>query len=262
MMSILKSIGYFVFANITARGLGVVKSFWLARILGPSDYGVWVFVLLLTAYAPILSLGVVEALLKKVPFLNGKGDEAAAHEIERSVFTFMLMVSLLFVLSILIVPFFLASGNLRQYIPLTRLMLLAVSLSMLSAFYNFRLQAYSRFGLVSSITTARSVLTILLQIGLSYLMGLTGAVLGYMLSEAVVCAYSVLASRGLPSTLGLRFNLPLYRALITTGLPITIVWWSFMIQTTADRLHVDAWRSSHGILRDWDVHNDGISPAA
>jgi O-antigen/teichoic acid export membrane protein len=240
MMSILTSIGYFVIASIIARGLGFVKSFWLARVLGPSDYGVWVFVLLLTAYAPILTLGTVEALIKKVPFLNGKGDRVAVQATERAVFTFTLLVSLLFVVSTLFVPLVLTSENLRKYVLPTRLMLLAVSLSMLSSFYYFRLQAYNKFGLVSSITTARSVLTIVLQIGLSYRLGLTGAVVGYMLSEVVVCAYSVLASRTLRSRLGLRFSLPLYRALVTTGLPITIVWWTFMIQTTADRL-VSMW---------------------
>jgi O-antigen/teichoic acid export membrane protein len=239
-MSILKSIGYFVFASIGARGLGVLKSFWLARILGPSDYGVWVFMLLLTAYAPILSLGTVEALLKKVPFLIGKGDEPATHEIERGVFTFILMVSLFFVASTLIVPLILTSGNLRRYVLPTRLMLLAVSLSSLTGFYYNRLQAYNKFGLVSSVTAARSVLTVLLQIGLSHFMGLTGAVLGYMICEAIVCAYSVLINRTLGNALGLRFNLPLYKTLIATGLPITIVWWTFTIQTTADRL-VSMW---------------------
>jgi O-antigen/teichoic acid export membrane protein len=192
--------------------------------------------LLLSAYAPIFSLGTVETLLKIVPFLNGDGEREKAKEIEKSVFTFILIVSAFFLVALFAVPLVLVSDSLKQYIMITRLMLLAVSISMLSAFYYYRLEAYKKFSIVSAITSFRSVATLVLQISLGLLLGLTGVVLGYLLSEVLVCACSVFLSRRLPNSLGLRGNSSLYGMLIKTGMPITIIWWTFMIQTTVDRL--------------------------
>jgi O-antigen/teichoic acid export membrane protein len=236
MTAVLMSIGSFVSASIIARGLGFIRSFWLARLLGPSDYGAWIFILLLSAYAPILTLGTVETLRKRVPFFNGKGELEKAQEIEKNVFTFVLLVCLLFAVLTPFIPLILIPRGLGRYGLPTRLMLLAVSLSMLSSFYYYRLEAYSRFGSISAIALARSVLTLSLQIAFGSFMGLTGAVLGYLISEIVICVYSVFAGKKLPTRLGLRIDFPAFRMLVRMGLPITIIWWTFMIQTTVDRL--------------------------
>jgi O-antigen/teichoic acid export membrane protein len=236
MTATIRNILNFLFASIAARAFGVVRSFWLARVLGPSDYGIWVAVLLIAAYAPIFAFGTVETLLKKVPFLKGKGDFEDAQQIEGGVFTFVLMISALLAASAWFVPFVLSPALLGQYVLVVRLMFLSVSLSMLSAFFYFRLQAHSMFRPASAITTVRSVLLLLLQVVLGYAIGLTGAVLGYLLCELVICLYSLVLSKNISSPIKLRFGRRLYWMLIKTGMPITLVWWTFMIQTTVDRI--------------------------
>lgn len=192
--------------------------------------------MLLSAYAPILAFGTVETLLKRVPFLRGKGDIIAATEVEGGVFTFVLLVCAFLAGIALIVPLVLCSEHLRYYVPLTRLMLIALSFSMLSAFFYYRFQAYNQFYFVSKIVAARSVFVLLFQVLLSYMLGVTGAVIGYLLCEAILCAYSIFLNKTLPRIGALIFKLPVYRMLIATGLPITIVWWTYTVQTTVDRL--------------------------
>ena len=115
-------------------------------------------------------------------------------------------------------------------------MLFAVSISMLSSFLLYRLQVYRKFGIVSIITAVRSAVTLALQVGLGLLMGLRGVLLGYLLAEIIVCVSSVSFSLKLPNSLRLRAGSSLYSLLIKTGLPITIIWWCFIIQTTVDRV--------------------------
>jgi O-antigen/teichoic acid export membrane protein len=235
-VSLLSNIGLYALASLVARAAGVVRSFWLAALLGPAVYGDWVFMLLLSAYAPILSLGTVEALLKRVPFFNGRADASSAREIERGAFAFTFIVSATFTALVALVGVTLRSLGLASYVLPTRLMLLAVAISGLSSFSYYRLQAYSAFHSVSLITTVRSVATLVLQLAFAYPWGLTGAVLGYAVAEAVVCAFSFRRTRPLPRLGAPVFSANLFRRLITVGFPISIIWWTFIIQTSIDRI--------------------------
>jgi len=236
MTAILQNVSFFFIANVAARGLGVVKAFWLARILDPGNYGVWVFLLLLSAFVPILSLGTIETLMKKVPFFRGKGDSTSVRETEEAVFSFMLLVAIVVFCAAFPSGSLLKGGPYQRYAVPVQLMFLAVGFSLLSAFFFYRLQSYQRFDLASTITTARSFLVLVCQIPLSYVLGLTGVFLGFLASEVLVFVCSVLLNRNLPTTIALRFRPSLYAGLIRTGLPITIVWWTYMIQTSVDRL--------------------------
>ena len=236
MTILFRDVSLFFLAGVTAKGLGVLKAFWLARILDPAEFGIWVFLLLTTSFAPILSLGTVETLMKKVPFFRGKGDLASAREIEEAVFTFMLIVALALFLAGIPARAFLSEGPYQKYALPAQLMLFATSFSLLSAFLFYRLQSYQRFDLASAVTTARSVLVLVCQIPLGYIMGLTGVFVGFLLSEVLVLGCSVFLNTRLPKIATLRFGFSLYGVLIRTGLPITIVWWTYMIQTSVDRI--------------------------
>jgi len=233
--SLARHLLLFAFATIAARFFGVVKSFWLARILQPADYGVWIFILLISSYAPILSLGTVETLMKRVPFFRGKGDHEAVGTIEGGVFSFTLIVAAIFLAASFLVPLALRGETLRRFALPSRLMLLAVTFSSVSSVYYYRLQARHSFDAVSAIATARSAAVLLFQIALGYLWGLNGAVAGFLISEIVVLGYSLLLNARLHEPIRPRAGARLYGDLIRTGLPITIVWWTYMIQTTVDR---------------------------
>lgn len=240
MTIFLRNVSVFFLANVTARGLGALKTFWLVILLSPGDYGIWIFLLMLTSYAPILTLGTMETLLKKGPFFRGKGDFVSAREIDQGVFSFTLIVTLFFFFAGFGSRFFLSRGPSQRFGLPVQFMLFSLALSLLSAFYYYRLQSYQRFDLASAITTARSILVLACQIPLTYLMGLTGVFVGFLLCEVLVLVCSVLLNIKLPRIIKLQFKLSLYGNLIKTGLPITIVWWTYMIQTSVDRI-VSMW---------------------
>lgn len=236
MTIFLRNVSIFFLASVAARGFGALKTFWLAIILDPGEYGIWIFLLMMTSYAPLLTLGTMETLMKRGPFLRGKGDFASAQEIDQGVFSFTLIVSLFFFFAACGSRFFLSRGLFHRFGLPVQLMLFSLSLSILSAFYYYRLQSYQRFDIASAITTARSILVLVCQIPLAYLLGLTGVFVGFLLCEVLVFGFSVFLNSKLPPVKGLQFKFHLYGNLIRTGLPITIVWWTYMIQTSVDRV--------------------------
>jgi O-antigen/teichoic acid export membrane protein len=236
MKNLARNMILFVAATVAARLFGVVRTFWLARVLNPADYGVWIFILLISAYAPILNLGTLETLVKKVPFFQGKGDTRSIRETEGGAFSFSLFIGALFLVAAALAPLALGGETLHRFVLPAQLMLLSVSFTSVSSFWFFRMQARQGFDMVSAITTGRAAVVLVLQIALSYRFGLVGAVAGYLLSEVVVFGAAFWLDRRTNQPVLPRVGLRLYGNLIRTGLPITIVWWTFMIQTTVDRI--------------------------
>jgi O-antigen/teichoic acid export membrane protein len=236
MSTLLSSIIYLFSATVASKLFGVIKTFWLARVLDPADFGIWTIIFLISTYAPILNLGMGEALLKLVPFFLGKKDDAARRDVEGGVLSFSLILTAFLLPVILLLPRILSVLSLGHYALPAQLMLLAACFSFFSGFFTLRLQAYQRFPSFSAVTTARSIILLILQIGLSYVYGLTGAVLGFLLCEILICAYSFFLNVKMPYPLSIRVSTPLYGNLIRTGFPITIIWWTFIIQTSVDRI--------------------------
>src|SRR5437763_4454570 len=84
-MRIFKNIAYFLLAMLLARSLGFVQTFFVAKALGPADFGVWVTLMLIVSYGPIGCLGAVETLLKEVPYYLGRNDPDHVRKIENGV---------------------------------------------------------------------------------------------------------------------------------------------------------------------------------
>jgi len=70
-----------------AKLIGAFTSFLIPRILDPSNFGIWVILLLIISYAPIFALGTVETLLKQLPRYIGEKNPTGAKMVEDSVFS-------------------------------------------------------------------------------------------------------------------------------------------------------------------------------
>ena len=77
---------YVLVAVVLAKFIGSFTSFFIARYLSPADYGIWISLMLIVSYSPIVCLGTVEALVKQYPYYVGKGDIERAREVEAGVF--------------------------------------------------------------------------------------------------------------------------------------------------------------------------------
>jgi O-antigen/teichoic acid export membrane protein len=65
-------LGQTLLAQVALLGGGIV----VARLLGPTDYGLWSALQLLTIYGAYASLGFLNALNREVPIHRGRGEEA------------------------------------------------------------------------------------------------------------------------------------------------------------------------------------------
>jgi hypothetical protein len=71
---IIRDILSYSASGIVAQALGLIAGFWVARLLGPSDFGVWNAVSLVLVYGAYLELGALSAMGRDLPFYHGQRD--------------------------------------------------------------------------------------------------------------------------------------------------------------------------------------------
>jgi O-antigen/teichoic acid export membrane protein len=76
----------------------------------------------------------------------------------------------------------------------------------------------------------------LLIVPLSWKWGLVGAAWAIFLNEIVVLSYSLYVNVKILGSVRPTFSPTILRRLISVGFPITVIWWTYMLQTTVDRL--------------------------
>lgn len=235
-MSVIKNISYFLAALVFARAVGFLQSFILARALGPESYGVWVTLLLIVTYSPIISLGSVETLVKKVPYFLGRKEMEHLREVESSVMgSLILSASVLVLLAVAaLVALPLTPIKFSRY--LAALWLVTIAISYFSAYFYQRFIAYENFKVNGGLDALRSVLAVVFVGGLGWIWGLKGAVFGFFLSECSICgvaSFLSVRSYGLP---GVTFRKDLMVTAVRIGFPITLLLWVLGLSVSVDRV--------------------------
>ncbi len=235
-MSVLGNISYFFVALAFAKAIGFLQSFVLAKALGPAEFGVWVTLLLIVTYSPIVSLGAVEALVKKVPYFRGRNETERLREIESSVLGSMILsvgvILTLAPLSLLVLPR--TAINISPYIAM--MWVVTIGIGYFSAYFYHRFCAYENFKMSGAIDACRSILSLLLVGGLGWVWGLNGAVAGYFFQEVGVlglAAFSSIRAYGAP---GVSFRKDLMVDAIRIGFPITLLMWVLGLTFGVDRI--------------------------
>ena len=211
------------------------NTFYLAKLLLPAEYGVWVTLVLVTSYASIANLGTLEAMVKLYPYYMGINKVENAYTTEKGAFGSILLSSGTFLAIGLLITFLIKKPAFQESVTLIRMMIIASSISLFSSFYYFRLtshQDFSRAGLVDAI---RSVTNFCFIITFSQWWGLRGTVIGYLINECIMVFFSYYYCKPYKK-LSPLFNWKIIYDLIKIGLPITIVWWIYMIQSSISRI--------------------------
>lgn len=221
---------------LVAQFLSSLRSFVLARLIDPSDYGIWTGVQMIVTLSPIVCLGTVEALLKQVPYFRGKGDPEGLRKVEETVFATMvlsaLLVALVFLVGYPLIPF----QFVRQNLLLSQLTAAAAAIAFFRAFYYHRCAAYEDFKSVSAIDTLQSLLGVFFVLFCGWRWGLTGAVTGYFIGELLTWVVAAWICGRAHGRVQARFETsPMLRA-VQVGFPITIIWWVYALQTTVGRM--------------------------
>jgi O-antigen/teichoic acid export membrane protein len=232
----LANVVYVFAADVVVKLVTATTTFVLARLLAPADYGVWITLALVVSYAPIVSLGSVETLVKEYPYHIGRGDKTAATRVERAVLGAIVLASVVLVVGGFAVSTLVGGALSPESVRLIRFMLLAAALTFVSAFYANRFAAHQRFDLVSLVNGWRAIVTGACLVALTWLWGLNGTVAGFIVAELAICVSSWVLSVRQCGRLTASYDLRLIWNVVRIGFPITLIWWAFIIQSTADRL--------------------------
>jgi O-antigen/teichoic acid export membrane protein len=232
---IVRNVGFFLIGSILAKAIGAVQTFWLARELGPAEYGLWFTLLLIISYGPIACLGVVEVLQKQLPQYRTTGDQNAIKRIEGAVMGTVILACILVILLASGILVWLFAKDQSKNAASIATMSVALCASYFSNFYLDRHAAYEDFKGTAAIASFRALCSILLICGFTVLWGLNGAVLGYLLHELLTLLFSAWRSTKQHGLVGIVFDLKLTVQAISIGFPISVTWYLFILLNSADR---------------------------
>jgi O-antigen/teichoic acid export membrane protein len=235
-MSAIRNISFFLAATLIARAMGILQSFAVAKFLGPASFGVWVMLLLLVAYAPILCLGTVETLLKQVPYFLGRNEPARVREVESSVLGSIVLAAGAILILAAATPLVLPLTGWRVSSSLVVMVMVTVAINDFTSFFYHRFSAHENFRMTGSMDAARAVFALVFVAGMGWFWGLRGVVIGYLCHE--ICMFLITAgcnirAHGAP---GLSFHGKSIFYAVRIGLPISLLWWVLTLTASVDRL--------------------------
>lgn len=238
--SVLLHILYMVAGMGVARACGMVSTFLVANILGPGPLGIFSTIRLIYSYGTINHLGVLEAYRKEVPRLRGAGDETSAQEVENLSLWMAWVSSWIFVLigaSVLLTwRYFDPSSQIAKYALPSFFLFVTVAGATVGTLHFDRFTIRHLFEQAGLIRGYRGVAyLIFLPLG-AKLGGVTGVCLGFMLAEWSITVVSAWLAHGLCPPMHPFLDVRRLAQLITIGFPITLVWWTYMMGTTFDRI--------------------------
>lgn len=236
MNKLTANLLYFFFAVILVRFVGAITTFIIARILSPADYGIWVTLLVIASYAPILCLGTVEALVKMFPFYAGKGELEKARLLESNVLGSLAITAAFILAAGATFQLFTHAPAIRSLDNVIRLIVLAAAMAVFSAFYYYRFTAHQNFRYVSFIDSLRAIGMFVLIVPFAWRWGLMGAAIAFVVNEFLVLSWSYAANGRVLGKVAIGFDFRAMRNLVAIGFPITVIWWVYMLQMSADRL--------------------------
>jgi O-antigen/teichoic acid export membrane protein len=239
-MRLLKNIIYCSTASVFSKVLGFLLAFFIAKALGPAHFGVWITLMLLVSYSPIVSLGTMETLLKQLPYHLGRRDLVGVCEVENSVMGSIVLSALFIMILACATPLILRLTSFEVEAWLVVMVLITIATSYFSSYFYYRFSAYQDFTIVGGVDFGRAIAALLYVGGLGWIWGLPGAVVGYLLHETTVCLLLIFINVKTRGNVGINFRGDLIIRAVRIGFPITLVWWSFMLTGSVDRIVLGA----------------------
>jgi O-antigen/teichoic acid export membrane protein len=184
---IIKDSGHYVGSSVLGQAFGLLRAVLMPVFFNPAQLGVWNVLNLILSYCPHAQLGLTNGMNKSIPMMKGVGNEEEAKNIKNSVFWINLLLSLLAMIGLLCVSFFVS----KDFALPLRILSVIVLFQMIYYYYFSLLRANSQFILVSNGIFFTSVLTTVLVIALIYFFPnpIIGGLIGLGLAILVVLLY-------------------------------------------------------------------------
>lgn len=232
-LQILKDIGSYSVSAIVSQAFGLITGFWVARLLGPSEFGIWNAVSLVLVYGAYLELGVLSAMGRDLPFYLGQGDVEKAAAIEgaaRRTTIFGAIVAALFVIAFSFLP----THSSKMALGL-QAMAVVLILQQGYTYHRILLRSYSQFRELSQQQVLFAIINSGLAIAFVFFLGLGGRMIAAIMAQAVIVLYAVHRNPWRPVP---KFDSHVTWSLMRVGMPIIISGFILSLLTTVDRLMV------------------------
>jgi O-antigen/teichoic acid export membrane protein len=230
---IIRDIISYSASGIVSQALGLIAGFWVARLLGPSDFGIWNAVSLVLVYGAYLEFGILSAMGRDLPFYLGQGDLEKAASVEGTARQATIFGA--FVAALLVLAFsFLPSHSSKMALGL-RAMAAVLILQQVYTYHRIVLRSHNYFKELSQQQVLLAIINSGLAVVFVVFLGLTGRMIAAFLAQAAIMLYAV---RRNPWQRAPKFNLPIALSLMRVGLPILISGFILSLLATIDRIMV------------------------
>ena len=218
-----------------AQVLQAITGFLVARVLFPTEYGLWSLFAVVLFYSAQLHLGSINLMHKEVPFFLASKDSAAAQQVTNFAFTLSLTNCVFAAVLICAAALLWRPAG----VSLLQLLLLAslVISQELFIFVNYWLRAYQRFSALSRYLNLYACCNLALVAGLGWWKHLTGVLLGYVVTSAGVAICFIFRQH---IRVAYRLRMPDWNGLARA---FQLLLWTmmFIFLTTLDRVFI-SWR--------------------
>jgi len=210
--------------------VSVVRSILVMRLVGVRGRGIMRLVALIRGYLANAGIGFRHGVSKDLPLAIGAQDEQEAAAIEDAGFMAVALVTGLVSLAMLGYALFLCGGD-RE----TRIAFAAGAGILLTeeivVFYWCVLRSWGKFGTLVIADVVRTIAQFTLVVGGAALLGVTGAMLGWLAAVLVVLLYVHLIARML---VRISFDWQRMGKLFVVGLPVALISFSDILLRSID----------------------------
>lgn len=229
---IVKHIVQFSSSNLVLQGAIFIQNLFIANLLGPSSYGIFNALQLITIYSWVLQFGVIDGMQREIPILRGSGKNDEIKLIKDVGLSYTLLCGFL-ALTILFIslPFLKTTSEIK--FGLICIAFVAF-FGLVGNFYGLTFRAENRFGLVSRLLLVNAMIAILtIPLIVSY--KFYGAFLSLVLASAGTLGYAYYKYRPFYS-FEVKWNLKVLKPLVIVGFPIMLLSYTAGLSETVDRL--------------------------
>jgi O-antigen/teichoic acid export membrane protein len=231
--NLLKNSVVFASSRYVLLGLSMIRNFFVAKYLGPSDYGLWIVIGLLLTYGDQIHLGLRHAGDKEIPYYRGQGKGDEGKRIADSIFGGVIWLSCVAFFCLMIYSF-LFIGSEKSLIRYGVLVAAFIIVSdQVNRFYLMILRTRHEFLLSSKVESGFELLRTILVSGLAVAFHFYGAIVGLFVASMGTAVYFLLCYS---NEFRPRFSFLSLKSLFAIGLPLSVTGLLYILILNLDRL--------------------------
>jgi len=227
---ILQSGVYVLVSNVMRLVSKFLVGIVSARILGPTNFGFYNLIDLVSKYGPLSNMGVSSGISREIPLNLGMGKEEYVEELNDAGFTGLLSTTS-FIAALFIV---------YSFIFLKGLALFAVVMASAGVVFNavyeydiMYLYAHSRFRIASAVMGFFSLALFLLTLVLVFFFNIWGQFVSICAVPLAAILFTYIKKY---HHFSFRINIPAYLHVIKIGLPLIVIGIAYTFLITIDRI--------------------------